>query len=361
MALHTGTHDGHLGAGLVAGDLIEVCALAQDAHRSLRLALSTGEADVLLAIAAGGLQDDVHIDVLLGQQTEDLEAGARLIGNIQDSDNSNIGVLCDTLDQHTFHVFYNLLDDRAGHGVQAGEDLQLHIILFSQLHAAVVEHLCAEGGQLQHLVEGDLVQLAGVAHLAGVGRVNALHIREDLAAVGVQGCRDGDGAGVRAATAQRGDVVQLVQALEACHDDDAVALQLRRDALGLQLGDAGLGVGTVGAETRLPAGQAGSVAAQLVQGHGQQGDADLFACGQQHIHLTGRRGVGDLCCLCDEVVGGVALCGHYHDHVISRVVGVGHDAGHVEDTVPVLHRRTAELLYDQRHILSLSSFCSLSV
>ena len=103
------------------------------------------------------------------------------------------------------------------------------------------------------------------------------------------------------------------------------------------------------------------MAAQLVQGHGQQRNADLLAGGQQHIHLTRRGVVGDLPCLGDQVIGGVALCGHHHYYIIARVVGVGHDACYVEDTVPVLHRRTAELLYDQRHILSLSSFCSLSV
>ena len=76
--------------------------------------------------------------------------------------------------------------------------------------------------------------------------------------------------------------------------------------------------------------------------------------------MLGRVGI-DTQRLIDEIVGGIAL-GRHHDHyVISRVVGIGHDTGHVEDTVPVLHRRTAELLYDQRHILSLSSFCSLSV
>ena len=102
------------------------------------------------------------------------------------------------------------------------------------------------------------------------------HVGKDLAAVGVERCCDGDSAGVGTAAAQRGDVVQLVQALEACHDDDAVALQLRRDALGLQFGDAGLGVGTVGAEACLPAGQTGGMAAQLVQSHSQQGDTDLI-------------------------------------------------------------------------------------
>ena len=92
MALHTGTHDGHLGAGLVASDLVELCALAQDAQSSLGFALRAGETDVLLAVAAGGLQDDVHVDILLGQQAEDLEAGTRLIGNIQDRNNSNVSV-----------------------------------------------------------------------------------------------------------------------------------------------------------------------------------------------------------------------------------------------------------------------------
>ena len=175
----------------------------------------------------------------------------------------------------------------------------------------------------------------------------------------MQGRRNGDRAGIGAAAAQRGDVVQLVQALEARHDHHAVALQLRGDALRLQPGDAGLGVGTVGAEARLPAGQADGMAADLVQGHGQQRDADLLAGGQQHIHLTGRRVMADLRRLCDQVVGGIALCGHHHHHVIACVVGIGHDAGHVENTVTVLHGRTAELLYDQRHSLSLSSFSAL--
>ena len=86
----------------------------------------------------------------------------------------------------------------------------------------------------------------------------------------MQGSRNGNRAGIRAAAAQGGDIIQLVQALEACHDHHAVALQLGGDALRLQLGDAGLGVGTVGAETSLPARQAGGMAADLVQRHGQQ-------------------------------------------------------------------------------------------
>ena len=332
-----------------------MCTFLQHTHGQFGFAFGTGKADVLLAITAGGLQNNVHVDVLLCQQTEDPKAHARLIGNVENRDNGNIGVLGDTLDQHTFHVLCNLLNHRTRDGVQAGEHLQLHIVLFSQLHAAVVQHLCAQRCQFQHLVKGDLLQLTGVAHLARVGGINALHIRVDLAAVSVQGSGNRHSTGVGAAASQSGDVIQLVQALEACHHHHAVALQLGGDPLGLQPGDARLGVGAVGAEARLPAGQADGMAAQLVQRHGQQCDADLLAGGQQHIHLTRRGVMGDFPSLGDQVIGGVALCGDYHHYVIARVVGVGHDPRNVEDTVTVLYGRTAEFLYDQRHILSLSS------
>ena len=49
----------------------------------------------------------------------------------------------------------------------------------------------------------------------------------------------------------------------------------------------------------------------------------------QHIHFTGRRVVGDLPSLGDQVIGGIALSGHHHNYVIARVVGVCHNACHV--------------------------------
>ena len=64
-------------------------------------------------------------------------------------------------------------------------------------------------------------------------------------------------------------------------------------------------------------------------------DGDLLAGGQQHIHLP-LGGVGvDLLRLFDQVVGGVALGGDHHHHVVARVVGVRHDARHVEHPVAI--------------------------
>ena len=80
------------------------------------------------------------------------------------------------------------------------------------------------------------------------------------------------------------------------------------------------------------------MAADLIQGHGQQGNADLLAGGQQHIHLPGGGVVGDLRRLCDQVVGGVALSGYHDHHVVARVVGLRDDARHVENTLAVPDR-----------------------
>src|SRR5262249_48307765 len=97
----------------------------------------------------------------------------------------------------------------------------------------------------------------------------------------------GGGAGGRggAAAAGGGDVLVLVDALEAGHDDDLALLEgpahaLRRDAL-----DARLGVGAVGDDADLGASETHRRLAQRLDGHGQKRNGDLFAGGQEHVHL----------------------------------------------------------------------------
>ena len=85
-----------------------------------------------------------------------------------------------------------------GRSVSDERTSRLTGIFLCKLHAAVVEHLCAQAGKLQHLVEGDLIQLARARHQARVRGVNAVHVRVDLAQVRVQRGRNGHGAGVGA-------------------------------------------------------------------------------------------------------------------------------------------------------------------
>ena len=79
---HAGSHDGdlgHLGVHLDGLEADVLPILLQDGSGLLRVAPGHGEADVLAAVAADGLKDDVHIDLLLGQQGEDLKGDPRLI------------------------------------------------------------------------------------------------------------------------------------------------------------------------------------------------------------------------------------------------------------------------------------------
>jgi hypothetical protein len=53
--------------------------------------------------------------------------------------------------------------------------------------------LAPERGKFQHLLEGDLVQLARLAADAGVGGVDAVDVGVDVAAFGAEGGGEGDG------------------------------------------------------------------------------------------------------------------------------------------------------------------------
>ena len=154
-----------------------------------------------------------------------------------------------------FSIFASSNTRVPGTWIQAGENLQLHIILFRHFHRAVVEHLRAKRRQLQHFAVGDLLQLARAGHLARVGGVNALDVGVDLAQIGVHAGGDRHRARVGAAAAEGGDILIAVQPLEPGDDNDAVLAKLCADALRRHPLDAGGAVGGIGDKSRLPAEQ----------------------------------------------------------------------------------------------------------
>ena len=133
-----------------------------------------------------------------------------------------------------------------------------------------MEHLGPQGGQLQHFVVGDLLQLEGLRHHPGVGGKDAVHVGVDLAQVRVEHRRQRHRRGVRAAPAQGGDVLILVDTLEAGDDDDGLFIQLGQHPLGVHPLDPGVPIGGVGAEARLPAGEGDHRIAHGLDGHGAQ-------------------------------------------------------------------------------------------
>ncbi len=121
------------------------------------------------------------------------------------------------------------------------------------------------------------------------------------------------------------------------------------DAAGVDVLDAGLGVGAVGDDADLRPGEADRLLAQLVDGHGDQGDADLLAGGQQHVHLAGRRLLGDLAGQLDQVVGGVAAGADDDDDLVAGLLGADGLAGRRHDPLRRRHARPAELLHHEAH------------
>ena len=215
-----------------------------------------------------------------------------------------------------------------------------------------MEHLGALRRQFQHLIISNFFQLAGVGHDTGIGGIHTVYIRVDLAQAGLEGGCQRHSAGIGTSAAQCSHIAVAVHALEAGDDDDAVLIQLCLNALGINLFDAGIRVDACGLNAHLPGRQGDAGQAHALQCHGAQGHGDLLAGGEQHIHLP-LGGVGiDLLRLGDEIIGGVTLSGQDHDHVVARQIGLRDDAGDVADALGVLHRGTAEFLYDQTHMVS---------
>ena len=212
-----------------------------------------------------------------------------------------------------------------------------------------MEHLGPLRRQLQHLVVSNLFQLPGRGDQAGVRGVHAVHVGVNLAQVRPESRRQGHGAGVGAPPAQGGHVPVPVHALEARDDDDAVLVQLRLDALGVDALDAGVGVDGGGLDAHLPGRQGHAGQAHGLQRHGAKSHGNLLPRGKKHIQLP-LGGVGvDLLRLFNQVVGGVPLGGQDHDDIVALYIGLRDDSGDILDTLGVPHGAAAEFLYDQTH------------
>ena len=115
------------------------------------------------------------------------------------------------------------------------------------LHGAQLEDARPARGHLEHLLEGQHRQLAGLGDDARVGAEHARDIGVDLADLGAEGGGQGHRGRVGAAAPESGHVERLLRdALEAGHQHDLAVLEPAADAVGLDLDDARLGVAAVG-------------------------------------------------------------------------------------------------------------------
>ena len=79
--------------------------------------------------------------------------------------------------------------------------------------------------------------------------------------------------------------------------------QRRHEPLGAELDDLGVGVGAVGDEPGLAAGEAVGRHAEVVQRHAEQGGGLALAGGDEHVHLPARPDLGHVAGQPDQLVG----------------------------------------------------------
>src|SRR5262249_44846602 len=100
-----------------------------------------------------------------------------------------------------------------------------HLVHHAELDRAHLQHLGTERRHFQHSLEGVLGEALRTWTHAGIGRVAATEIGVDVAAIGLDGGRNGHRRRIGAAAAERGDAAGLaVDALEAGDHRDLAAL-----------------------------------------------------------------------------------------------------------------------------------------
>ena len=200
-----GADDRHLGHGRVGGHLAEA-ELADDRLEDPlgpgQLERGDGEAHVGRAAVADVLDDHVDVDPGVGQRREDRLGDARPVGHGDQGDLGHVPVVGQAADLVALLHERILLDEGTRRVLERAQDLDDDAVDPAELDRPDLHDLGALVGQLEHLLVADHRQLPGIGHDPRIGREDAPHVGEDLAAIGPEPGGQGDGRGVRAAPAE---------------------------------------------------------------------------------------------------------------------------------------------------------------
>ena len=224
-------------------------------------------------------------------------------------------------------------------------------MLHGQRHGAGLQHLGALRGQLEHLLVGNFIKLAGRRNDARIGRIDALDIGVDVAAFGAKRCGQRDCRSVRAATPERRHAAVGAEPLKAGHHRDAAFGQHGLERGDLDGADARLGVRIIGLHRQLPAGPGARRDAGVLQRKRQETGGHLLAGREHHVVFAAVVDRHRLMRPGGQLVG---HAGHRRDDdadLIARPDRRLDALRHGLDAVDVGERRAAELLDDSGHKL----------
>ena len=187
--------------------------------------IAHGERDIGQAVRTDILDDDINIDIGVGNGLEHLRGDPGLVGDAGDGDLGLFLVNRDAANDDVFHFRSFGFHDGSWVGVETAADLEYNIKLFGEFHGPRLHDFRAERGHFQHFVVADFKNLFGVGDDAGIGGIDAVHIGVNLTDIGFHCGGDGNGAEVAATTTECGDVAVGRFPLEAGNDDGMAGVE----------------------------------------------------------------------------------------------------------------------------------------
>ena len=292
------------------------------------------------------LHDHVHVHRRVAERLENARGHAGFVGHADERDFGLVFVERDAAHNDAFHAFGFFFHNGSGVFVQTGADFKDHSEFFGKFNRTALHHLRAEARQFEHFVVGNFRQLLRGRHDARIGGINAVHVRVNLAEVGLERRCQRDGRQIRTAAAQRRDLAFRRLALETGDDDNVALFQKLVNFLWRDVVNFGLGVDHVGDDARLRAGERHRRHVQGVQRNGRERDGLLFTGGEQHVHLAFAGQRHDFLGQLDQIIRHTAHRGNDDDDLVALHAVFRHARRNVFDAIGVADRRSAVFLND---------------
>ena len=237
-----------------------------------------------------------------------------------------------------------------------------YVVALGELHGTDLQHLGPQARELEHLVVGDALELAGTGDDSRVTRIDAVDVRIDLARLRPERGRERDGAGVRAAAAERRDPALAVHPLEAGDDRHRPRRERLLEPLHVHPDDARPSVGAVGLDAHLVAEEGAGGDPDLLEGERGERGRDLLAGRDQGVALPIVRRGCDGARQAEEPVRLARHGAHHDDHLVPSRPARGDPLCHRADAIHVGDGGPPELLHHERHRSSrdTASSCSAS-
>ena len=159
----------------------------QDRQRFVEIGAIKGEGDVgRFTIFRRALDDHIHVNGSIGKWAKYAGGNARSIGNVEQGDLRLIARIGDTTDDFLLQDLVLVYDERSGRIIEARSDLQPNAARHGQFDRTSLQYFGALRRHLEHLFVGNLIKLAGLSNDPRIGRVNAINVGKDIAAIGAQ-------------------------------------------------------------------------------------------------------------------------------------------------------------------------------